>query len=63
MKLAPLAAAVWTFKRHLAQILNYVPYRVKNAVSEGLNSEIQTIKQKSVRLPTRHYFYTIIISL
>lgn len=46
-KLAPVITAAWTFKRHLSQILNYVRHRITNAVSEGLNSKIQTIKKKA----------------
>jgi len=59
-KLAPVAEAAWTFKRHLAQILNYVRHRITNAVSEGLNSKIQTIKKKAYGFRNRENFKTAI---
>jgi hypothetical protein len=46
MKLPPLAAAAWTFKHHLAQILFYVSHRITNDGSEDMNMKSQTNKQK-----------------
>ena len=59
-KLAPVIRAAWTFKRHLAQILNFVHHRITNAVSEGLNSKIQTIKKKAYGFRNRENFKTSI---
>jgi transposase len=59
-KLAPVITAAWTFKRHLAQILTYVQHRITNAVSEGLNSKIQTIKKKAYGFRNRENFKTSI---
>jgi transposase len=59
-KLAPVITAAWTFKRHLAQILNYVQHRITNAVSEGLNSKIQTIKKKAYGFRNRENLKTSI---
>jgi len=59
-KLAPVITAAWTFKRHLAQILNYVQHRITNAVSEGLNSKIQTIKKKTYGFRNRENLKTSI---
>jgi transposase len=59
-KLGPVITAAWTFKRHLAQILNYVRHRITNAVSEGLNSKIQAIKKKAYGFRNRENFKTSI---
>ena len=59
-KLAPVIRAAWTFKRHLVQILNFVHHRITNAVSEGLNSKIQTIKKKAYGFRNRENFKTSI---
>jgi len=59
-KLAPVITAAWTFKRHLAQILTYVQHRITNAVSEGLNSKIQTIKKKAYGFRNRENLKTSI---
>lgn len=59
-KLAPVIRACWTFKRHLAQILNFVHHRITNAVLEGLNSKIQTIKKKAYGFRNRENFKTSI---
>jgi transposase len=59
-KPAPVITAAWTFKRHLSQILNYVRHRITNAVSEGLNSKIQTIKKKAYGFRNRENLKTSI---
>lgn len=43
-QLAPVVQAAKTLKRHLTGILAYVKHRITNAVTEGLNSKIQTLK-------------------
>ncbi len=43
-RLAPMVSAAKTLKRHLTGILAYVKHRITNAVTEGLNSKIQTLK-------------------
>ncbi len=43
-RLAPIVKAAKTLKRHLTGILAYVTHRITNAVTEGLNSKIQTLK-------------------
>lgn len=59
-KLAPVITVAWTFKRHLDHILNYVQHRITNAVSEGLNSKVQTIKKKVYGFYNRENFKTSI---
>ncbi|MGB8951779.1 MAG: transposase [Candidatus Aminicenantales bacterium] len=60
MKIDDERLKAWTFKRHLAQILNFVQHRITNAVSEGLNSKIQTIKKKVYGFRNRENFKTSI---
>lgn len=43
-KLAPIVNVAMMLNRHKANIMNYFKHRITNAVSEGLNSRIQTIK-------------------
>jgi transposase len=44
-RLRPVLKAAQTLRRHLPNILTYFEHRVTNAMSEGLNSQIQTIKK------------------
>ncbi|MGH7232575.1 MAG: transposase [Nitrospiraceae bacterium] len=44
-RLAPVRAMAWLIKRHWAHVVTYFQHRITNAVSEGLNSKIQTIKK------------------
>ena len=44
-RLRPVIEAAKTLKRHLPNILTYFKHRITNAVTEGLNSKIQMIKQ------------------
>lgn len=43
-RLNPVKKVAKRLKKHLKQILTYMKHRITNAVSEGLNSRIQTIK-------------------
>jgi transposase len=43
-KLKPIIKAAKTLKRHLKGILAYLKHHITNAVTEGLNSKIQSIK-------------------
>jgi len=44
-RLAPVRKAARTIHRHLDNVLTYFDHRITNAVSEGLNSKIQTLKK------------------
>jgi transposase len=44
-RLGPVIQAARTLRRHLPNVLTYFEHRVTNALSEGLNSQIQTIKK------------------
>jgi len=46
----------WMFRKYLKQILTYFRYRITNAVGEGLNSKIQTIKKKAYGFRNREHF-------
>ena len=43
-KLAPMKKVARMLKSHLANVLTWWEHRITNAVSEGLNSKIQTVK-------------------
>ena len=54
-RLEPIKKVAATIKRHLSGVMSYFTHRITNAVSEGLNSTIQFLKQRaeaSVPLPT-----------
>lgn len=55
-RLQPMIDAAKTIKRHLANVLTYFKHRVTNAVAEGLNSKIQTIKKRAYGFRNRHHF-------
>jgi transposase len=43
-RLKPMIAVARMLKRHLENLLTYLQHRITNAVTEGLNSKIQSIK-------------------
>jgi transposase len=55
-KLKPIVAAAKTIKDHAENILTFVYYRITNALSEGVNSKIQAIKQMARGYPNRGHF-------
>ena len=46
-RLKPMREVAHLIKRHLANVLTYIMHPITNAVSEGLNSKIQTIKKRA----------------
>jgi transposase len=46
-RLKPIVKVAKMFKRHLANILTYFRHRITNAMSEGFNSRIQSIKSQA----------------
>jgi transposase len=44
-RLPPVKKVARMIKSHLANVLSYFDHRITNAVSEGLNSKIQTVKK------------------
>jgi transposase len=43
-QLAPMVKVAKILKRHLDVLMNYFKHRITNAVSEGNNRELQSIK-------------------
>ena len=43
-------------KRHLHNVMTFFAQRITNAVSEGLNSKIQTIKKMAYGFRNREHF-------
>jgi transposase len=59
-RLKPVIEAAETIKRHIANVLTYLQHRITNAVSEGLNSKIQTIKKMAYGFRNKEHFKTAI---
>jgi transposase len=59
-RLQPVIDAANTIKRHLHNVMTYFAHRITNAVSEGLNSKIQTIKKMACGFRNRENFKTAI---
>jgi transposase len=55
-RLEPVIEKARMFRKYLAQILTYFMHRITNAVSEGLNSKIQTIKKMACGYRNRQNF-------
>lgn len=55
-RLQPIKAVARMLKSHGAELLNYIPHRISNAASEGLNSTIQLIKANARGLPNFQNF-------
>jgi transposase len=55
-RLNPIIEVARMLKRHLANVLTYFKHRITNAVSEGLNSKIQTIKKRAYGFRNREHF-------
>jgi len=50
------------FRKYLRNILTYLKHRITNAVSEGINSTIQTIKKMACGFRNREHFKIAIYS-
>lgn len=59
-RLEPVRQVAHLLKRHWANILTYFHHRITNAVSEGLNSKIQTIKKMAYGFRNKDHFKTAI---
>jgi transposase len=60
-RLKPMIKAAKTLKSHLPNILTYFKHRITNAVTEGLNSKIQTIKQMACGFRNRDHYRKAIL--
>ncbi|HUT43093.1 MAG TPA: ISL3 family transposase [Desulfobacterales bacterium] len=59
-RLLPVANVARMFKKYLKNILTYLKFHITNAVSEGINSKIQTIKKMACGFRNRENFKTAI---
>ena len=59
-RLAPVIKVAKMLKRHLPNVLSYFTHRITNAVSEGLNSKIQSIKKMAYGFRNLEHFKTAI---
>jgi transposase len=59
-RLEPIRKAAETIRRHIANIVTYYQHPVTNAMSEGLNSQIQTIKCMACGFRNTEHFKTAI---
>jgi transposase len=59
-RLAPVIEVAKMIQSHLDNVMTYFDHRITNAVSEGLNSKIQTIKKMACGYGNRDHFKTAI---
>lgn len=59
-RLAPIVEKARMIKRHLANVMTYFTHRITNAVCEGVNSVIQTIKRNACGFRNEDHFRTAI---
>lgn len=59
-RLRPVIEIARMFRKYLSQILTYFRYRITNAVSEGVNSKIETIRKMAYGFRNRENFKTAI---
>ncbi len=55
-RLRPVKMVARMFRKYLDHILNFLKHRITNAVSEALNSTIQTIKKMACGFRNRNHF-------
>jgi transposase len=55
-QLKPIIAVAKMIDRHIDNVLTYFKHRITNAVSEGINSKIQTIKKQAYGYRNRENF-------
>lgn len=55
-QLKPIVAVAKMIHRHITNVLTYFKHRITNAVSEGINSKIQTIKKQAYGYRNRESF-------
>ena len=56
----PVIETARLIKRHLPNVLTFFAQRITNAVTEGPNSDIQTIKKMAYGFRNREHFKTAI---
>ncbi len=59
-RLTPVIDTARLIQRHLPNVMTFFAHRITNAVTEGLNSKIQTIKKMAYGFRNREHFKTAI---
>lgn len=59
-QLPPIIKAAKTIYRHIDNVMTYFTHRITNAVAEGVNNKIQTIKKRAYGFSNREHFKTAI---
>ena len=59
-RLTPVIETARIIQRHLPNVMTFFAHRITNAVTEGLNSKIQTIKKMAYGFRNREHFKTAI---
>lgn len=59
-RLPPVIAAAKTIARHFDNVMTYFKHRITNAMSEGLNSKIQVVKERAAGFRNVENFKTAI---
>ena len=59
-RLKPMREVTHLISRHLENVLTYIKHPITNAVSEALNSKIQTIKKRAYGFRNKERFKTAI---
>jgi transposase len=60
-RLKPMIEAARTLKSHITNILTYFKHHITNAVVEGLNSKIQSVKQMACGFRNREHYRKAIL--
>jgi transposase len=60
-RLEPVKEVAHTIRSHLHNVMTYFTHRITNAVSEGMNSVIQMIKQRACGFKNEEHFKTAIL--
>jgi transposase len=61
-KLSPMKTVARSIKERLQNVVNYCTHRITNAVAEGMNSKIMSIKRRVGGFRNRQHFKTAIFS-
>ena len=59
-KLEPMKTVARTIKERLPNVVSYCTHRITNAVAEGMNSKIMSIKRQSSGFRNRENFKTAV---
>lgn len=60
-RLQPVKKIAYTLKSHLYGILSYCKHRISNATTEGINSQIETLRKAACGFRNKQRFRTVIL--